>query len=154
MSLTILLLISLYLRSSIAEELRQDDQQLENLESALSDTGAASADKLSAIELEENMSSQPQTEWRSKISSEASEAFSAAVAAQRGIKEVLPLFPCQHLNLQLTPSISTQGSQSDAAAVAAFNLLSAAASLNHPGAQRELGLAFKYDYVHPELAVL
>jgi hypothetical protein len=91
-AITILLLISLYLRTSIAEEPRQDDQQLDGLDIALSDTTAAApAAKLSVAELEENALYQPQTEWRSEISSEAAEAFSAAVSAQRGIKEVLLL---------------------------------------------------------------
>lgn len=47
----------------------------------------------------------------------------------------------------------SQGSQSDTAAVAAFTLLSVAASHRHPGAQRELGLAFKCEslYLSPSL---
>ena len=48
-----------------------------------------------------------------------------------------------HPSTVLPLLLLSQASPSDSAAVAAFSLLSSAASLGHPGAQRELGLAFK-----------
>ena len=91
-ALTIFLLAFFYIQTSVAAELNQDGQQHEELETALSDIDSAvPVDKLSAIELEENTWFQPQTEWRSEISTDAANAFAAAVAAQRAIKEVILL---------------------------------------------------------------
>ena len=53
------------------------------------------------------------------------------------------------LNQQKIVTFCLQASSSDAAAVAAFAHLVTASSLNHPAAQRELGLAFKYVHLFP-----
>ena len=91
-ALTIFLLAFFYIQTSVAAELNQDGQQHEEMETALSDIDSAvPVGKLSAIELEENTWFQPQTEWRSEISTDAANAFAAAVAAQRAIKEVILL---------------------------------------------------------------
>ncbi len=137
-------LLSLCLHACVADEQHQEDA-----EAALSDIDSfALTDNQSPLELAEFTMLKSQTEWRSDVSNEANDIFLAAVAAQIGIKEVTLLdqiFPV--VLLFLAPSLFSllsQASPSNEAAVAAFSLLSSAASLGHPGAQRELGLAFKY----------
>ena len=64
------------------------------MEAALADIDAAlPASGQAARELEENAWLRPQTEWREQISAEAASAFSAALDAQRGIKEVALALP-------------------------------------------------------------
>ncbi len=59
------------------------------MEAALADVDAVlPASSPSARELEENAWFEPQTEWRQQISAEAAGVFSAALDAQRSIKEV------------------------------------------------------------------
>ena len=87
--LILVMLLAFSLQAVSAQEL-QDEQQPDDLEtSLLSDIDiAAAAGSISSFESEEGSLFIPQTEWRFPISMEASDAFAAAVAAQRGIKEV------------------------------------------------------------------
>lgn len=104
--LTLILLLYLCLQTCVSVELPRDEHQRDDPESALSDLhSTAFTDNLAAIELEENTLLKPQTEWRSDISGEAAHAFSAAVAAQRAIKEV-PLL-CLSLSFDLTLSLTS-----------------------------------------------
>ena len=104
--LTLILLLYLCLQTCVSVELPRDEQQRDDPESALSDLDStAYTDNLAAIELEENTVLKPQTEWRSDISDEAAHAFSAAVAAQRVIKEVLLL--CSSSSFHCTPSLTS-----------------------------------------------
>jgi hypothetical protein len=90
--LTILMLLSSSLQASFAAQ-KLDNQLHDDSEAALTDIDlTVPTENQAALESDEGLLFNLQTEWRSDISAEAAKIFAAAVAAQRGIKEVLLYF--------------------------------------------------------------